>query len=131
MDALLTRTAYQALEAAALSSRRTSSGLLLGHKRGRRFIIEKTISSGSGPFPGMEDYFRLNSILGDEVIGFYSSAPGPALRQKDPPPFSVGKVFLSIKAGRAGCRIRASAIDYTDRFVWKPLRLALPGGKTP
>ncbi|OGD09368.1 MAG: hypothetical protein A2Y86_02735 [Candidatus Aminicenantes bacterium RBG_13_62_12] len=123
MDVLLTRTARRALEAAALGGGRTASGLLLGHKRGGRFVIESAVPSGRGSFPGREAYVRLASILGDEVVGFFSSPPAPGLRKKTPPPFSVGKLFVSVKAGRAGrLSCRAFFIDYAERFVWKPLR---------
>ena len=79
MDVLLTRTARRALEAAALGGGRTASGLLLGHKRGGRFVIESAVPSGRGSFPGREAYVRLASILGDEVVGFFSSPPAPGL----------------------------------------------------
>jgi len=128
VDAFLTRPALQTIEAAVRNSRRAVSGLLLGHKRGGRVIVERAVPSGSRDFPGREAYARLVSILEGEVVGFFSSSPSSDRRKKTPPPFSVGKIFLSVKDGKRGCLFRALAIDYTYRFVWHPLRIASPGG---
>ncbi|MBN2198418.1 MAG: hypothetical protein JW747_01055 [Candidatus Aminicenantes bacterium] len=129
MDILLTRSALQSIEAAAPIGRRTVSGSLLGHKRGGRVIVERAVASGFRVFPGREEYARAVSILGCEIVGFYSFVPPAAIRKTKPPPFSVGKVVLSVGSGKNGCRLRAWSVDYTDRFVWKPLRITSPGGR--
>lgn len=124
MDALLTRNARQAVEAAVLGSRRRAAGILLGHKRGGRFIIDRIAPSGPGAFPGLKEYIRLSSILGGDIIGFFSNSPAGDVRRKTPPPFSVGKLFLSVRAGRNGrLASRAFVIDYAGRWVWKSLKL--------
>ena len=58
MDAFLTIEAQQALRAVkAVSPRRNAGGLLVGHKRGKRFFIEKA-------FPVPQNFQP--SPLGDE-----------------------------------------------------------------
>jgi hypothetical protein len=130
MDALLTRNARLAA-AAAVCGGRGSAGLLLGHKRGGRFIVERLAPAGQVAFPGAEEYARLSSILGGEIIGFFSTSPAGNSRRKAPPPYGMGKIFLSLRAARNGkFACRAFVIDYDGRLAWKPLKLvSLPRGR--
>lgn len=117
------------LEAAVLGGRTAWGGLLLGHKRGGRFIIEKAVPCGPGVFPGRNAYPRLAILFGDALVGFYSSSPPN--RREPPPPFSVGKVFLTVKAGPRGLSRKAFLADYTSRFLWKPLKIVSLQGAGP
>lgn len=124
MDALLTWSARQALEAVASRHAADQGGVLIGHKRGRRFIVEKAVVCLSDVFPDEAEYTRLKTLLKDEVVGFFFVRREPPLAQIIPPPFSVGKLVLSVRSGRkAGCVCRAFVVDYTDRFLWRPLKI--------
>jgi len=71
------------LEAAVLGGRTAGGGLLLGHKRGGRFIIEKAVPCGPGVFPGRNVYPRLAIQFGGFLFFFAAEkARTPAALQR-------------------------------------------------
>jgi len=125
MDALLTLEARQTLEALSLGRSPVSAGILLGHKRGPRFIIEKALPAGRGYYPAQPTYLRLSALFPDKVIGFFSFASQTGLAKVAPPPFAVGKVFLCPKVGAKGrLSFRAFIPDFAQRFILRPVRMA-------
>jgi hypothetical protein len=130
MDALLAPEARQALEALALSRSPASAGILFGHKRGSRFIIESALPTTPGYYPPQRTYLRLSAAFSDRIIGFFSFSAESGLRKISPPPFAVGKVFLSLKAGPDGrLFLRGHSPDYSRRFILRPVPLAKVKGR--
>lgn len=132
MDALLAPEARQTLEALSLSRSPASAGILLGHKRGPRFIIERAVPTTAGYYPAQRTYLRLSALFQEAVIGFFSFSAETGLAKLTPPPFAVGKVFLCLKSGPAGrLSFRAFSPDYPHRFILRPVRMATVKGKKP
>jgi hypothetical protein len=125
MDALLAPEARQALEALFIGRSQASAGILIGHRRGLRFIIEKALPTAAGYYPSARTYARLSALTKNAIIGFFSFSSETGLWKMNPPPFAVGKVFLCPK-GKAEARLswRAFSLDYEGRFILKPVRLA-------
>jgi len=132
MDALLAPEARQALEALALSRSPAPAGILLGHKRGSRFIIESALPTTPGYYPPQRTYLRLSAIFPDRIIGFFSFSAEGGLVKLPPPPFAVGKIFLCLKAGPKGrLSLRAHSADYGRRLVLRPVPIVKIKGHMP
>ncbi len=125
MDAILADDA--SLEAATLASasgRTGATGFVVGQRRGPRFIAERLVPAGPGPFP-VEDAVREADRLWDgRIIGFYAVGPAAGLRARLLRPAFCGKLVLLI--GRAGRGRTAPAprgflVDFDGRFTLKPL----------
>lgn len=132
MDVYLTEEVWQYLRAQALESpRRRACGLLLGHRRGGRFFVERVYPCSSGPFPSARKYRVLDGIFEGKIIGFYSSGrrAGPAARKL--PPFSYNKLYLEFDPHpEKGLILRPAVVEYSDAFHLVPAALApRPKGK--
>jgi len=125
MDAYLSRESYQAFQALNLLSRRlNTAGLLLGHKRGHRYIVERVL-----PIPGRllispEKYFGLNKILGGKIIGFFAARANEQKTRRIFAPHTYGKLFLEIKfSSQTQIKVKPYVVDYAQDFFLKPIRL--------
>jgi hypothetical protein len=128
MDAYLGAEATAGLEAEALEcAGKTCRGLLLGHRRGPRFFVEKAFPLRGGAFPSETRLRQLDLIFRGKVIGFYAlggSVRGPSgiLR-----PFAYGKLYLRISASASGSRktdMKPHVIEYDGAFRLSPIALA-------
>ena len=126
MDVYLTEEAWQHLRAQALESpRRKASGLLLGHRRGGRFFVERIYPCPFGPFPSARKYWALDGVFEGKIIGFYSSGrrAGPAAGKL--PPFSYNKLYLEFDPHpEKGLILRPAVVEYSDAFHLVPADLA-------
>jgi hypothetical protein len=87
MDVYLSEEAWQHLRAAAVDNPRgRAGGLLLGHRRGGRFFVERIHPCFSGPFPSSRTYWALDNIFEGKIIGFYSSGRRAAVQPGKWPP---------------------------------------------
>jgi hypothetical protein len=127
VDAYLSEEALLDLEGQALDllSQKTS-GLLLGHKRGPRFFVEKTFACRLSFFSSLKNYRALDNHFGGRIVGFYSFHSTPQKRRQLCRPFACGKLYLEIRPGRNKLAMKPSVIDYKNSFVFRPLPLLLP-----
>ena len=125
MDAYLSREAYESLRALKLiSSRSTSEGFLLGHKRGHRFFVEKIFLSMPGFFPSLQKYQELNQLFDGKLLGFFSFNPDEKNVKKILAPFACGKLLLQIKLNtQKKMTIQPYVIDYENEFFLLPIKL--------
>ncbi len=126
MDVYLSEEARKYLRAQALEVSPTeTAGLLLGHRRGPRFFIERIYPCPLRPFLSIEKYRALSRIFDDKIIGFYSSAHGAKKTKKTFPPFAVSKIFLEFDHHpKRGLTLRPAVIEYTGTFQLVPVALA-------
>ena len=97
MDAYLSQEACQSLNVINLiSSSSISDGLLIGHKRGPRFFVEKILPSPPGFFPSLKKYHELDQLFNGKLLGFFSFNPDEKKIKKILAPFACGKLFLKI-----------------------------------
>ena len=125
MDAYLSQEAYQSLNAINLiSSSSSSDGLLIGHKRGHRFFVEKIFPSTPGFFPSLKKYHELDQLLDGKLLGFFSFKPDEKKIKKILAPFACGKLFLEINLSRRKkMTIKSYVVDYENEFFLLPVGL--------
>jgi hypothetical protein len=125
MDAYLSREARQSLTALRLvSSNALPDGLLLGHKRGHRFFVEKILPSLKGFFPSIKKYQELDEFYEGKLLGFFSLQPDEKKIKKILAPFAYQKLFLEINLNtRKEIAIKPHVIDYDKEFFLIPIKL--------
>ncbi len=125
MDAYLSQETYQSLNVINLiSSSSISDGLLIGHKRGHRFFVEKILSSLQGFFPSLKKYYELDQLFNGKFLGFFSFNPDEKKIKKILAPFAYGKLFLKISSNQQKkMTIKSYVIDYEDEFFLLPVGL--------
>ncbi len=128
MDVYLSEEARQHLGAQALEkSRGPAGGLLLGHRRGPRFFVERIYPCPLRPFLSIEKYHALSQIFNNKIIGFYFSGP-PTIKGKPKfPPFAVNKLYLEFAPHpNKGLTLRPAVVEYAGSFELVPVALAPP-----
>jgi hypothetical protein len=125
MDSYLSQEAYKSLTALSIiSSSSSSDGLLIGHKRGHRFFVEKIFPSLPGFFPSLKKYHELDQLFSGKLLGFFSFNPDEKKLKKILAPFACGKLFLEISSNQQKkMTIKSYVIDYEKEFFLIPLRL--------
>jgi hypothetical protein len=125
MDAYLSREARQSLTALRLvSSNALPDGLLLGHKRGHRFFVEKILPSLKGFFSSLKKYQELDEFYEGKVLGFFSFHPDEKKIKKILAPFAYQKLFLEINLNtQKKIAIKPHVIDYDKEFFLVPIKL--------
>jgi hypothetical protein len=125
MDAYLSTEAYQTLAALSLiSSESNSDGLLIGHKRGHRYFVEKIFPTLKGFFPSREKYFDMNKLFEEKILGFYSFVKDEKKNKKILTPFGHGKLFLQISLNKnKKMTVKSYVIDYENEFFLSPIHL--------
>jgi len=121
MDVYFTEEARRRLEILAkLASR--SGGLLIGHRRGPRYVIESFLPLPPGTAPSIEERLETESRLDGEWVGeFYLGATEDDERSMLSPA-KTGKILLEIqKQPKGEIRFRARRVEYEDRFYLKDI----------
>jgi hypothetical protein len=131
MDVYFSPDAYECLQAVSrVVSPQTSDGLVIGHKRGPSFFVEKVMATSKGFFPSFKKYDSLNSFFKDKILGFYSFSTDERKTQKILAPFAYGKLYLDIQILQTrGVIIKPFLIEYDDKFFLSPLKFQPPRPK--
>mgnify|MGYP001032597025 CR=1 FL=1 len=127
MDAFLTVGAWQTLRAVKSASlRKNAAGLLIGHKRGGRFFVEKAFPVPCGFKPSFRNLDVLDAIFEGKIIGFFHFNPGEKDETKYLQPFACGKLFLAIDffSSRKSVLI-GYVIDYDGQYEFEPIPVIL------
>ena len=126
MDAYLAQEALLDLEGQALDPlSQKAAGLLLGHKRGPRFFVERIFPCRAAFFSTLKNYWALNNHFNGKIIGFYSFDSNSRKRRQLCRPFACGKLYLEIRPGRKKLIMKPSVIDYKNSFYFRPVPLLL------
>ena len=131
MDVYLSEEARQHLQAQALeSARRGARGLLLGHRRGGRFFVERIYPCSFGDFPSDRDYWALDGIFEGKIIGFYTGGRRAWPAGGKFPPFTFNKLCLKFDADpKKGLVLSPAVVEYSDSFKLVPVALAAQAKK--
>jgi hypothetical protein len=128
MDAYLGAEAAAGLAAEALErSGKRCRGLLLGHRRGPRYFVERAFPLRGGAFPSETRFRELDRIFGGRIIGFYASGDGGRGSSSILRPFAYGKLYLWIAGLSARSRrpvVKPHVIEYDQAFFLSPIPLA-------
>ena len=126
VDAFLAAEARQALEAlSALSPRKKLFGILLGHTRGHRFIVEKIFPSPETMSLSPRNILRIDELFAGKAVGFYASGEIAPLKAKLRQPAAAGRLLLAVRQAKRGPVIKAYGIDFDGRFRFLPLPLTI------
>jgi len=126
MDVYLSEEAWQQLRAQALEiPHAKAAGLLLGHRRGPRFLVEEVYPCRFGPLPDATMYLELDRIFKGRIIGFYSSASRTRKAGLEWRPYSYNKLYLELGLGaKKRLRLKAAVVEYAESFRLVPAALA-------
>jgi hypothetical protein len=127
MDAYLAEEALLDLRGQAFDPlSQKSAGLLLGHKRGPRFFVEKIFPCRAAFFLTLKNYRALDNHFSGRIIGFYFFDSNSRKRHQLCRPFAYGKLYLEIRPGQKKLTMRPSVIDFKESFYFRPVPLVFP-----
>ncbi len=131
MDALITPAAAKDLESfAAFGPGPGVWGVLIGHRRGPRTIVEKVAAGCCGPArpPDGPALARFDAIWPGRVIGLAAVRPGAAFKRAALGPAWYGRIVLTLAGRAASPAWSAFVVEFDGRFFLDPVRIA-PAGK--
>jgi hypothetical protein len=130
MDVFITPEARREIEALRVARPAASTwGILIGHKRGFRFIVEKVFPAGSGRArPDERIVAELDRIWPGRVIGLFAVRPGTDFCRAVLGPFLYGKLVLRLGPSGRKFSMRPSVVEFERKFFLAPVALA-PAGK--
>lgn len=100
-----------------------TSGVLLGHQRGRRFFIENAAAMGKSLSSPVRRFYELDRLYNGSILGFFTSGADQTSFRKVLAPFACGLVFLNIVSGEKGPVFETYMIDYEGDFALVPIPL--------
>lgn len=123
MDVFLTETAYFDLKIIQdLNLKSGEWGFIFGHRRGRRFIVEKLFPASEDSITRLfEKLKKISDVFGDRTIGFYARKPASKLKKAILEPGFTGKIFIEIKIKPENFKVDAYLVDYQGKFILLPL----------
>lgn len=103
--------------------------VLVGHKRGPRFIVEKVLAGGSpGTGPDERRLAALDAIWPGMIIGAEVVGTGAAFRRSVLGPAWFGKLVLRSKGRAAAAGLQPYVVAFDRKFFLQPVPFA-PGPK--
>jgi hypothetical protein len=126
VDVLITPEAKGEIEAIrAFRPRPGTWGVLVGHRRGPRFIVEKVLAAGNpGTVPAEELLDRLDTVWPGRTIGLFAVRPGAAFRKAARGPAWYGKLFLEIAGTARAPVLRPFVVEFERSFFLDPIAFA-------
>jgi len=99
-------------------------GILIGHKRGYEYYIERGFPYHEVFSMTDEDFNKINQQFDDRLIGFYTFSSSERKSKKILVPFAVGKIFLKVASGKEqGLITESYLIDYENEFSLKSIKV--------
>lgn len=132
MDACLLEDARRDAAAVAISSGRVATaGVVIGHKRGHRFVAERLVPAGAASRFTGEVARKLDALYEGRVIGVFAEALPGALGKRLLGPAFYGRLVLSLGPGPAGADggpgIEAWIVEFDGRFHLEPVPIVTLG----
>jgi hypothetical protein len=129
VDVFITPEAQRELEALRVFRPKPRAwGVLLGHKRGFRFIIEKALLAGDGrTAPGVELLAGLDGIWPGRTVGLFAFRPDAAFKKAVLGPAWYGKLLVQLTGAAEAPIVRSSVVEFERKFFLAPAPLSPPG----
>ena len=126
VDVLITPEAKRELEGLRVFKPRPGTwGVLVGHVRGFRFIVEKAVPAGRpGTVPDESLLAGLDAVWPGRTIGLVAVRPGAAFRKSVCGPAWYGKLVLELAGTIGAPAIRPSVVEFERKFFLAPIALA-------
>lgn len=100
-----------------------TDGILIGHKRGHMFFVERILQTQRSFFSSEKKFLSLNKQLDHRILGFYSFKTDQRKIKKILAPFAYGKVFLRISIDKKGrLEIKPFVIEHEKNFYLSPIK---------
>jgi hypothetical protein len=101
----------------------SADGILIGHKRGHMFFVERILPSQRSFFSSEEKFLSLNKQLDHRILGFYSFKTDQRKIKKILAPFAYGKIFLQMFIDRKDrLEIKPFVIEHEKDFHLSPIK---------
>ncbi|MGA2534201.1 MAG: hypothetical protein ABSG19_14335 [Candidatus Aminicenantales bacterium] len=125
MDVFVTRKASAELDALRILRPAPSAwGLLIGHRRGPRFFVERIFPAADGavlpPHGGLDE---LDRLFGRKVVGVFAVRPGAALMKSLLGPYLCGRVLLDVRFSRGKTLLKPFLVEFDRTFFLAPVPL--------
>jgi hypothetical protein len=129
VDVLITPEARREVEALRVIRPADSAwGILIGHKRGFRFIVEKVFPAGNGrALPSERLLAGLDGIWPGGVIGLFAVRPGAAFKKAILGPAWYGKLVLDLGSTARKQSIRSFTVEFERKFFLAGIPLVTAG----
>ncbi|HSA94955.1 MAG TPA: hypothetical protein VLJ16_02810 [Acidobacteriota bacterium] len=126
MDVFIAPEARRELEALRVFRPRPGTwGVVVGHRRGARFIVEKVWPAGaSGTVPDENLPAGLDVVWPARTVGLIAVRPGAAFRRAACGPAWYGKVLLELTGPPEAPRVRTFVVEFERKFFLAPIGLA-------
>lgn len=124
MEVYLSEEVLESLSALRFAlSDATTDGLLIGHRRGHMFFVERIFPSCRGFFTSEKNFISLIELFNNKILGFYSFRADQRKIKKILAPFSYGKLFLNIEINKKGHMvIKPFVIEHEKDFFLVPIK---------
>jgi len=100
-------------------------GLLLGHKRGSRFIVEEILPTRPGFFTSQSALAACGRYLQHRILGFFTFSPGSGKIKKILTPIAYGKLYLEVAGDGIENPVFISyLIEFKEGFYLAPIPIA-------
>src|SRR4030042_1205350 len=122
MDVLITPEAKREIDALRVVRPRPPTwGVLIGHKRGFRFIVEKVFSAGgAGTLPDERLLVGLDGIWPGRTIGLFAVRPATAFKKAVLGPAWYGKLIIQMAGSAQAPAMRPAAAGVGGRCFSPP-----------
>jgi hypothetical protein len=126
VDVLITPEARRELEALRVFKPRPGTwGVLVGHRRGARFIVEKALPAGAAQtVPDEALLAGLDIVWPARTIGLVAVRPGAEFRKAACGPAWYGKVVLELAGTAKAPQVRPFVVEFERKFFLAPANLA-------
>jgi hypothetical protein len=126
VDVLFTPEAKREIEALRVVRPAASTwGVLIGHKRGFRFIVEKVFPAGNGrTMPNERLLAGLDGIWPGGVIGLFALRPGALFKKAVLGPAWYGKLVLDLGFSARKPSLRPFIVEFGRKFSLVRIALA-------
>jgi len=126
MDVLITPDALRDIEALRAFRRRPGAwSVLVGHKRGPRFIVEEVLAGGlPGTGPDERLLAALDAIWPGMIIGVEVAGTGAAFSRSVLGPAWFGRLVLRSQARAAAAGLRPFVVGFDRKFFLQPVPFA-------
>jgi hypothetical protein len=128
MDVFITPEARHEIDALrAFRPKLGAWGVIIGHKRGPRFIVEKVLTAGSsGTVPDERSLAEFEGIWPGRVIGIMIARPAAALKKALLGPAWFGRLVLQSTGPARTPVLSSSVVGFGRRFRFEPVPFAPP-----
>lgn len=125
MDAFLCHQAYREIKAISfLSGQKPKTGLLFGHIRGPRIIIERVWPTTEGFKQVDKLWWWLEKNFESQLLGFFVDQPLPKLLKSILQPFACGKILIEVRTKRGNLlSLKCYLIEFNHSFRLFPCPL--------